>query len=92
LIFRDDGVDFRQGEELIYEIPGMEEYAKQWERQDVLDAEAHETEGTEEPRESELDAWLMEKGQYNMRGYGERSERWYDIPLDFLCMKGSRGV
>lgn len=75
-----------------YEIPGMEEYWKQWERKDVLEAEAAAEEDTkqrdDEGRPNELDNWLMDRGQYSMRGYGERSDRWYEIPLDFLCMKG----
>lgn len=93
--FKDDEQNVRVDEGVSYEIPGMEEYWKQWERRDVLEAEAKlkaeagERLGQDQPnRPSELDSWLMEKGQYNMRGYGERSDRWYDIPIDFLC-KGS---
>lgn len=75
----------------------MEEYWKQWERKDVLEAEGkareaveHESKQEGVDRQSDLDTWLVDRGQYIMRGYAERSDRWYDIPLDFMCIKGSR--
>jgi hypothetical protein len=49
-----------------------------------------EDEVTTEDRQGDLDTWLLDKGQYMSRGYAERSDRWYDIPRDFLCIKESR--
>jgi len=97
LISRSDDQEMKEVPVVTYEMPGLEEYWRQWERDDVLEAEAKAEEeaqehdddiGNEDVKPDELDTWVMDRGQYNMRGYGERSDRWYEIPLDYLCMKG----
>jgi hypothetical protein len=80
---------------VLYESPGTEEYWKQWEREDVLEDEAQkqldDKEATQDPNSSNgLDSWLYDRGQWNERGHSERSDRWYDYPVDYLCVK-SRG-
>jgi hypothetical protein len=77
--------------QLSYEFDGVEEYWGQWKRDDVLEAEAltnHQEDVLESETQDTLNSWLWDRGHWNQRGYYERSERWYEYPLDYLCMKG----
>jgi hypothetical protein len=78
---------------LAYQYDGAEEYWKPMGNQNVLGAEEDgaKNENMRKVNEYELDSSLPDRDQWKDREYRERSERWYEYPIDYVCMKGARG-